>query len=63
MKTKLLTSFLFQKDIFSLTFFTPFEWTILTTILCTTVVLAMEEHLPNGDKTPLSISLVNLKTN
>jgi hypothetical protein len=35
----------------------PFEWTILTTILCTTVVLALEEHLPNGDKTPLSISL------
>ena len=36
----------------------PFEWTILLTIMCTTVVLALEEHLPNNDKTILSISLV-----
>lgn len=37
----------------------PFEWTILLTIMCTTVVLALEEHLPNNDKTILSMSLVN----
>ncbi len=36
----------------------PFEWTILLTIMCTTVVLALEEHLPNNDKTTLSQSLV-----
>ncbi len=36
----------------------PFEWTILLTIMCTTVVLALEEHLPNNDKTNLSQSLV-----
>lgn len=37
----------------------PFEWTILLTIMCTTVVLALEEHLPNNDKTVLSMSLVS----
>ena len=37
----------------------PFEWTILLTIMCTTVVLALEEHLPNNDKTILSKSLVS----
>ena len=36
----------------------PFEWTILLTIMCTTVVLALEEHLPNNDKTLLSTKLV-----
>lgn len=37
----------------------PFEWFILATILCTTAVMAAEHHLPNEDRTPLSISLVN----
>lgn len=36
----------------------PFEWTILATILTTTVVLAMEEHLPNNDKAALAMKLV-----
>lgn len=35
----------------------PFEWTILATILTTTVVLAMEEHLPNNDKAALAMKL------
>jgi hypothetical protein len=39
----------------------PFEWAILATILTTTVVLAMEEHLPNNDKAALSMKLVNEK--
>ncbi len=35
----------------------PFEWTILATILTTTVVLALEEHLPNNDKAALAMKL------
>lgn len=37
----------------------PFEWTILATILTTTVVLALEEHLPNNDKAALAMKLVS----
>ena len=37
----------------------PFEYMVLLTIIANCVVLALEEHLPNNDKTPLSISLVN----
>nr|XP_021335320.1 voltage-dependent P/Q-type calcium channel subunit alpha-1A isoform X4 [Danio rerio] len=32
----------------------PFEWMILTTIIANCIVLALEQHLPVGDKTPLS---------
>ncbi|XP_066509267.1 voltage-dependent P/Q-type calcium channel subunit alpha-1A-like isoform X14 [Hoplias malabaricus] len=39
---------------FSLTLLTPFEWMILTTIIANCIVLALEQHLPVGDKTPLS---------
>lgn len=38
----------------------PFEYMVLLTIIANCVVLALEEHLPNNDKTPLSISLVNI---
>uniref|UniRef100_A0A8C6KJX9 Voltage-dependent P/Q-type calcium channel subunit alpha-1A n=1 Tax=Nothobranchius furzeri TaxID=105023 RepID=A0A8C6KJX9_NOTFU len=34
--------------------YTPFEWMILTTIIANCIVLALEQHLPEGDKTPLS---------
>ena len=37
----------------------PFEYMVLLTIIANCVVLALEEHLPNDDKTPLAISLVN----
>ena len=37
----------------------PFEYMVLLTIIANCVVLALEEHLPNHDKTPLSISLVS----
>jgi hypothetical protein len=37
----------------------PFEYMVLLTIIANCVVLALEEHLPNNDKTQLSISLVN----
>ncbi|XP_060921233.1 voltage-dependent P/Q-type calcium channel subunit alpha-1A isoform X7 [Labrus mixtus] len=33
---------------------TPFEWMILATIIANCIVLALEQHLPDGDKTPLS---------
>ena len=33
----------------------PFEWFILATILCTTAVMAAEHHLPHDDRSPLSI--------
>jgi len=35
----------------------PFEYMVLLTIIANCVVLALEEHLPNNDKTPLAISL------
>ncbi|XP_055327220.1 voltage-dependent calcium channel type A subunit alpha-1-like isoform X2 [Paramacrobiotus metropolitanus] len=34
-----------------------FEYVVLITIVCNCIVLAMEEHLPNDDKTMLSIQL------
>ena len=39
----------------------PFEYMVLLTIIANCVVLALEEHLPNDDKTPLAISLVNIR--
>lgn len=32
---------------------------ILATIIANCVVLALEQHLPNGDKTPMAKSLVS----
>ncbi|KAJ6654648.1 hypothetical protein lerEdw1_006802, partial [Lerista edwardsae] len=41
--------------IFSLTIVsTPFEYMILATIIANCIVLALEQHLPDGDKTPMS---------
>jgi hypothetical protein len=36
----------------------PFEYAVLMTIIANCVVLALEEHLPNGDKTMLALRLV-----
>uniref|UniRef100_A0A8D2LN91 Voltage-dependent N-type calcium channel subunit alpha n=1 Tax=Varanus komodoensis TaxID=61221 RepID=A0A8D2LN91_VARKO len=33
---------------------TPFEYMILATIIANCIVLALEQHLPDGDKTPMS---------
>jgi len=38
----------------------PFEYAVLMTIIANCVVLALEEHLPNGDKTILALKLVTL---
>ncbi|CAJ1068689.1 LOW QUALITY PROTEIN: calcium channel%2C voltage-dependent, N type, alpha 1B subunit, a [Xyrichtys novacula] len=38
----------------SLTLFTPFEYMILATIIANCIVLALEQHLPASDKTPMS---------
>lgn len=38
---------------------TPFEYAVLLTIIANCVVLALEEHLPNGDKTTLAQKLVS----
>lgn len=38
----------------------PFEYAVLLTIIANCVVLALEEHLPNGDKTILALELVNI---
>lgn len=38
--------------------FTPFEYAVLLTIIANCIVLALEEHLPGGDKTPLAQKLV-----
>ena len=39
---------------------TPFEYAVLLTIIANCVVLALEEHLPGGDKTPLAQRLVRI---
>lgn len=39
---------------------TPFEYAVLLTIIANCVVLALEEHLPRGDKTVLAKTLVIL---
>jgi len=38
---------------------TPFEYMVLMTIIANCIVLALEEHLPHGDKTPLAEKLVS----
>uniref|UniRef100_A0A8C9G7M2 Voltage-dependent R-type calcium channel subunit alpha n=1 Tax=Pavo cristatus TaxID=9049 RepID=A0A8C9G7M2_PAVCR len=40
--------------LFSLTSPTPFEYMILATIIANCIVLALEQHLPEDDKTPMS---------
>ena len=44
-------------DLNSLLNCTPFEYMVLLTIIANCVVLALEEHLPNHDKTPLAVQL------
>lgn len=46
-------------SILDLSLLTPFEWMILATIIANCIVLALEQHLPDGDKTPLSERLVS----
>lgn len=36
-----------------------FEYGVIVTIIANCVVLAMEEHLPGGDRTPLAQQLVS----
>ncbi|VDP09058.1 unnamed protein product [Soboliphyme baturini] len=40
--------------------FTPFEYFILMTIIANCIVLALDQHLPNNDKTPLALKLVSV---
>lgn len=40
--------------------FSPFEYMVLLTIIANCIVLALEEHLPNEDKTTLARSLVRI---
>ncbi|XP_013405220.1 voltage-dependent calcium channel type A subunit alpha-1 [Lingula anatina] len=35
----------------------PFEYMVLLTIIANCIVLALEEHLPNNDRTPLALQL------
>lgn len=35
----------------------PFEYAILVTIIANCLVMALEQHLPNGDRTPLAVKL------
>lgn len=39
---------------------TPFEYMILATIIANCIVLALEQHLPEDDKTPMSRRLVSI---
>ena len=50
---------LFQHFLNSLT---PFEYMILATIIANCIVLALEQHLPEHDKTPMSERLVSAST-
>lgn len=45
-----------------LNFYTPFEYMILATIIANCIVLALEQHLPASDKTPMSERLVSSPT-
>ncbi|XP_075909071.1 voltage-dependent P/Q-type calcium channel subunit alpha-1A isoform X2 [Petromyzon marinus] len=47
----------FRKLAKRITEWPPFEWMILTTIIANCIVLALEQHLPDEDKTPLSKKL------
>ncbi|XP_077986579.1 voltage-dependent calcium channel type A subunit alpha-1-like isoform X3 [Glandiceps talaboti] len=55
--------FIFSEDNFirkyakKITEWPPFEYLILSTIIANCVVLALEDHLPKEDKTPLSLGL------
>lgn len=40
----------------------PFEYAVLLTIIANCVVLALEEHLPHNDKTPLAKKLEKTET-
>lgn len=42
--------------------FTPFEYMILATITANCVVLALEQHLPGEDKTPMAKRLVRTQS-
>lgn len=35
----------------------PFEYTILVTIIANCLVMALEQHLPDNDRTPLAVKL------
>jgi len=39
---------------------TPFEYMVLLTIIANCIVLALESHLPENDKTPLAIELARI---
>ncbi|KRZ84795.1 Voltage-dependent calcium channel type A subunit alpha-1 [Trichinella sp. T8] len=41
----------------TVSFFTPFEYFILMTIIANCIVLALDQHLPHNDKMPLSLKL------
>lgn len=45
-----------------LVIFTPFEYMILATITANCVVLALEQHLPGEDKTPMAKRLVRARS-
>ena len=45
-------------SVVTLTHESPFEYMVLMTILANCFVLAMEEHLPARDKTPMAVKLV-----
>lgn len=47
-----------RKNIKWLIMWPVFEYAVLTTIIANCVVLALEEHLPGGDRTMLAMQLV-----
>lgn len=51
-----------KKTFLNLAAFTPFEYMILATITANCVVLALEQHLPGEDKTPMAKRLVRTKS-
>ncbi|GAA6087062.1 voltage-dependent N-type calcium channel subunit alpha-1B-like [Tachysurus ichikawai] len=50
----LATCMCIQVMYYALDFLTPFEYMILATIIANCIVLALEQHLPADDKTPMS---------
>lgn len=49
-----------RRNVKAFTEWSVFEYAVLLTIIANCVVLALEEHLPEKDRTPLALQLVRL---
>lgn len=50
-----------RRNVKAVTEWSVFEYAVLATIIANCIVLAMEQHLPNKDRTPLALHLVSFR--